>query len=69
MSNYPLTTLARLVTSFLRGAPKGADAGTSTNTRLLDLATGPALYHNHSHGDHAARILQERADRNPNPRS
>ena len=48
---------------FLEGLRQGARVGARANTRMLDLATGRMLFHNHSHADDAARQVEQRRPR------
>ena len=54
------TQLREAAARFLQGLREGARAGARANTRILDLATGRTLFHNYSHADDAARLLEER---------
>lgn len=56
MLDQLVTTAAR----FLQGAREGARTGVRNNTRTLDVLTGRILFHNHSHADDAARLLEKR---------
>ena len=63
-----LDQLAATAARFLQGAREGARTGARTNTRMLDALTGRVLFHNHSHADDAARLLEKRLPQGPDSR-